>query len=59
MIYSWKDVLINYLKIMIIIKFFFINYKCSIMIELTFLKELMLIRQFHQKSKIFVTIGIF
>ena len=59
MIYSWKDVLINYLKIMIIIKFFFINYKFSIMIELTFLKELMLIRQFHQKSTIFITIGIF
>ena len=59
MIYSWKDVLINYLKIMIIIKFFFINYKCSIMIELTFLKELMLIRQFHQKTTMFATIGIF
>ena len=29
------------------------------MIELTFLKELMLIRQANQKSAIFVTIGIF
>ena len=29
------------------------------MIELMFLKELMLIRQANQKSAIFVTIGIF
>ena len=29
------------------------------MIELTFLKELMLIKQANQKSAIFVTIGIF
>ena len=29
-----------------------------ILIELTFLKELMLIKQVHQKSVIFVTIGI-
>ena len=29
------------------------------MIELTFLKELMLIKQAHQKSLTFVTIGIF
>ena len=29
------------------------------MIELTFLKELMLIRQGNQKKAIFVTIGIF
>ena len=29
------------------------------MIELTFLKELMLIRQANQKSETFVTIGIF
>ena len=29
-----------------------------IMTELTFLKELMLIRQAHQKSVMFVTIGI-
>ena len=28
------------------------------MIELTFLKELMLIKQLHQKSAMFVTIGI-
>ena len=31
----------------------------GIMIELMFLKELMLIRQTNQKSAIFVTIGIF
>ena len=37
----------------------FVYYKCYISIELTFLKELMLIRQANQKSAIFVTIGIF
>ena len=41
----------------------YINYekmqKCYIMIELTFLKELVLIRQANHKSEIFVTIGIF
>ena len=31
-----------------------INYKCYITIELTFLKESMLIRQVNQKSVIFV-----
>ena len=36
-----------------------INYKCYTMIELTFLNELMLIKQTNQKSVIFVTIGIF
>ena len=36
----------------------FVYYKCCIMIEWTFLKELMLIKQVHQKSVIFVTIGI-
>ena len=39
-------------------KLFFVYYKCSIMKELTFPKELMLIKQVHQKSVIFVTIGI-
>ena len=34
-----------------------IKYKND-MIELTFLKELMLIEQVHQKSVMFVTIGI-
>ena len=34
------------------------NHKCYIMIGLTFLKELMLIRQMNQKSAIFVIIGI-
>ena len=29
------------------------------MIELKFLKELMLIKQVHQKNLIFITIGIF
>ena len=33
--------------------------KCYNMIELTFPKELMLIRQANQKSAMFVTIGIF
>ena len=41
----------------------YINYekmqKCYIMIELAFLKELVLIRQANHKSEIFVTIGIF
>ena len=32
--------------------------KCYIRIELTFLEELMLIKQAHQKSVIFITIGI-
>ena len=36
-----------------------INYKRSILIELVFLKELMLIRQVHPKNVIFVTIGNF
>ena len=33
-------------------------YKWYIMIELTFVKEFMSIKQVHQKSMIFVTIGI-
>ena len=33
--------------------------KCYVMIELTFLKELILIKQIHQKSAKFVTIGTF
>ena len=36
-----------------------VYYKCYILIELTFLKELMLLRQANEKSAIFVTIGIF
>ena len=39
-------------------KWMFVYYKCYIMIELTFLKELMLIKQVHQMSVTFVTIGI-
>ena len=38
---------------------FCIKYKCYIMTELTFRKELMLITQTNQKSAIFDTIGIF
>ena len=38
---------------------FDINYKCYIIIELTFLEELILIKQVHQKNVIFVAIGIF
>ena len=37
----------------------FVYYKCYIKIELTFLKELMLVKQANQKSAMFVTIGIF
>ena len=33
-------------------------YKCYILIGLTFLKELMLIKQVHQKITIFAIIGI-
>ena len=36
-----------------------INYKCHIMIKLISLKELMLIKQVHQKSVIFAAIDIF
>ena len=32
----------------------FVHYKCFILIELTFLKKLLLIKQVHQKSMIFV-----
>ena len=37
----------------------FLYYKCYISIDLTFLKELMLIKQANQKNPIFVTIFIF
>ena len=33
-------------------------WKCYIMIELTFLMELILVKQAHQKGVMFVTIGI-
>ena len=33
-------------------------YKCYIMVEFIFLKEFVLMKQVHQKSVIFVTIGI-
>ena len=41
-----------------VLKWIFVHYKCYIFIELTFLKELMLKKQVHQKSVIFVIIGI-
>ena len=37
----------------------FVYYKCYISIELTFLKELMLINKVHQKGVIVFTVGIF
>ena len=37
----------------------FLYYKRCIIIEFTFLQELMLIKQANQKGAIFVTIGIF
>ena len=36
----------------------FVFCKCYILMELTFLKEMMLIKQVHQNSIIFVFIGI-
>ena len=36
----------------------FVYYKCYIMIELTFLKELMLKRKANEKIAVFVTIDI-
>ena len=36
----------------------FVYYKCYVLIELTFLKELMLIKPVHQNSVIFVTISL-
>ena len=36
----------------------FVYYKCYILIELTFLKELTLIKPVHQKSVMLVTIDI-
>ena len=36
----------------------FVYYKCYILIELTFLKKMMLLKEVDQKSAIFVTIGV-
>ena len=36
-----------------------VYYKCYIMIELTFLKELILVKQVHKNSVTFGTFGIF
>ena len=38
---------------------FYVNYECCIITELTFLKELIVIRQAHRKSVMFVSSGIF
>ena len=40
-------------------KVIFVYYKCYIIIELTFLEGFLFIKQAHQKSVMFVTIGIF
>ena len=40
-------------------KRFAIKHKCYIIIELTFLKELILIKHVHRKNVIFVTMRIF
>ena len=40
-----------------IFKWMFVYYKCYISSELTFLKELMLVKQVHQTSVAFITIG--
>ena len=37
----------------------FVYCKCYVIIELKFLKKLMLTKQANQKSAIFVTIGVF
>ena len=42
-----------------IFKLIFVYYKCYILIELTFLKELILLRQANQKSAILSTTGSF
>ena len=57
-IYFLKSAQININPINSIFKWMFIYCKCYIMIELMFLKELILIKQIHWKNAIFVTIGI-
>ena len=42
-----------------IFKLMFVDYKCSILVELVVLKELVLIKQGNQKSVIFLIVGIF
>ena len=56
---SVKNLMIRVLVKSVIFAIFCINYKCYIMIQLTCLKELVLIKQMHQKSAIFITNGIF
>ena len=41
-----------------IFKWMFVYYKCYISIELRFLKEVILIKQVHQKSVIFAIVSI-
>ena len=53
-----KKVHIDYPKITII-KTLCINYKCYILIEFTFLKEFILIKQAHQNNATIVAISIF
>ena len=57
-IYFQKKVHMKINLIENIFKWMFLYYKCYISIELTFLKEVMLIKQVDQKGVIFVTIGI-
>ena len=59
----WNGSLLIRAKITITIicdvfKWMFVYCKCYIWIELSFLKEFILIKQVHQKSVIFITIGI-
>ena len=55
-----NKIIISFLRRMSInYKLWIILIKCYIMIELTFLKKLMLIKQVHKWSAIFVTTGIF
>ena len=57
-IYFLKKVRIKINLIQDIFKKMFAYYKCYILIELKFLKELMSIKQVHQNCLIFVTIGM-
>ena len=57
-IHVFKKVCIKINPIQNVFKWMFVFYKWYISIELTFLNELISIKQVHQKSVIFVTIGI-
>ena len=58
-LYFRKKVQIKLNPMHSIFKWILVYHKCYILIELKFLKELMVIRQVNQKSPIFVIIGIF